>query len=823
MKKDQFADIVLPLAVKGRFTYRVPTKLEGTIRQGSMVIVQFGNRKLYSGIVNDLHYETPELETVKSVLDVLDLTPVINETQLKFWRWISEYYMCTIGEVMKAALPSGLCLESETQLKINPEFNDFKSLDNSSSLVFSIIENRGSALLKSLPGIVKNRNILKVINELVIKQAFIAGESILEKYKPRESPFIILSKKLTDKELNDILDSLIRAPQQQNVLSTFIRITGYKTGADLFPVKKSILLKQSGAFPSSINSLERKGILVSVNLEVSRLTDSEGKQEPLRELSMKQSEAYVKIKQQMNGKEIILLHGITSSGKTEIYIHLIEEHLKQGKQVLYLLPEIALTTQIIERLRKHFGSLTGVYHSRFNDAEKVEIWKKVADNKSGKGYQLILGVRSALFLPFNNLGLVIVDEEHDGSYKQHDPSPRYHARDSAIMLAGLAGAKTVLGSATPSIESYHNAVLGKYGFATLSERFGKINLPEIVVANTREAYRKKLMVSHFTPELLRAIDEALVKNEQVILFRNRRGFSPYIECSECGWIPSCTQCAVNLTYHKEINRLVCHYCGSATVIPIKCGNCGSISMVTRGFGTEKIEEEIKIIFPKARIARMDQDTTRKKNSFNKIIRAFEEKQTDILIGTQMISKGLDFENLTVVGILNAESILNYPDFRAHEKGFQLMTQVSGRAGRRQKHGKVIIQTSDPENHIIRLVLKHDYPGMYNYQSEERKLFNYPPFCRLISIVIKHKDRSKLNEFAALLGNDLKSKFGGRVLGPEFPLIQRIQLWYIKNILIKIEKDKPLAKAKHLINEAIEKLEKVKGTSSLKISVDVDPY
>jgi primosomal protein N' (replication factor Y) len=823
MKREQFADIILPLAVKGRFTYRIPAEFVGKVKPGSMVVVQFGNRKLYSGIVYELHESIPFLETVKDILDILDSAPVINKIQLKFWRWISEYYMCTIGEVMKAALPAGLCLESETQLKVNQEFNNLKSLDSASSLVFSIIENKGSAPLKSLPEMINSRNTLKIINDMIIKKAIIAGESISEKYKPRESTFIILSKKYTDKELNSILDTLKRASRQYDVLSALIRMTNYKTGADLFPVKKSMLLKESGALPSSISSLEKRGIIISVNLEVSRLKESAGKNEPPRELSTSQFETYISIKRQMVGKEIILLHGITSSGKTEIYTHLIEDQLKNGKQVLYLLPEIALTTQIIDRLRRHFGSLTGVYHSRFNDAEKVEIWKKVADNESAKGYQLILGVRSSLFLPFNKLGLVIVDEEHDGSYKQHDPSPRYHARDSAVMLAQLAGAKTVLGSATPSVESYHNAVLGKYGLALLNERFGKINLPDIVVANTREAYRKKLMVSHFTPELLQAIDEALDKNEQVILFRNRRGFSPYIECSECGWIPSCAQCAVNLTYHKEINRLVCHYCGSAAIIPVKCANCGSISMVTIGFGTEKIEDEIKIIFPKARVTRMDQDTTRKKNSFSNIIRAFEEKQTDILIGTQMISKGLDFENLTVVGILNAESILNYPDFRAHERGFQLMSQVSGRAGRRQKHGKVIIQTSDPENRIIRLVLKHDYISMFKYQSEERKLFNYPPFCRLINIVIKHKDRAKLNEFADLLGKDLKSKFGSRILGPEFPLIPRVQLWYIKNILVKIEKDRPLEKAKQIINEAIEKIHKVKGASSLRISVDVDPY
>jgi primosomal protein N' (replication factor Y) len=540
-------------------------------------------------------------------------------------------------------------------------------------------------------------------------------------------------------------------------------------------------------------------------------------------LSESQAIAYESIKCQLKEKDIALLHGVTSSGKTEIYIHLIEEQLKMGKQVLYMLPEIALTTQIILRLKRHFGTVTGVYHSRFSDPEKVEIWKKIADNDPAHSYRLILGVRSSLFLPFSNLGLIIVDEEHDGSYKQHDPAPRYHARDSAIMLAALHKAKTILGSASPSVESYNNAVKGKYGLTLLKERFGLIKLPSIIIANTREAYKRKLMVSHFTPELLQAMDEALGKDEQIILFQNRRGFSPYIECSECGSIPVCIQCAVNLTYHKGINKLVCHYCGYSTGMPSKCGNCNSTAMVTRGFGTEKIEDEIKIVFPSARVARMDQDTTRNKNSFNKIIRAFEERRTDILIGTQMISKGLDFENLTVVGVLNADNLLNYPDFRAHERSFQLMEQVSGRAGRRQKQGKVIIQTSDPANKIIRLVLRHDYEGMFRMQAEERMTFNYPPFCRMVKISIKHKDRALLNYYSGILGSDLKEIFGKRVLGPEAPVISQVQLWYIKTILIKIEREKPPAKAKQLIIEAIERLEKEKGSSSLKIAIDVDPY
>jgi primosomal protein N' (replication factor Y) len=654
-------------------------------------------------------------------------------------------------------------------------------------------------------------------------KAAMPSEVSLESYKPRVETFIKLTGLYTDKELNIILDNLVKAPKQHDLLSTYIRLSGYTSGAEIIPVKKSLLLSESGSSAGSTLALAKKGLLSEVSIAATRLNKDDSYQEPVKELSDAQLIAFRSINNQLKEKETVLLHGVTSSGKTEIYIHLIEEQLKNGRQVLYMLPEIALTTQIILRLKKHFGAVTGVYHSRFSDPEKVEIWKRVADNDPVNGYRLILGVRSSLFLPFSNLGLIIIDEEHDGSYKQHDPAPRYHARDSAIVLASIHNAKTILGSASPSVESYNNAVIGKYGLTELKERYGQIKLPHIILANTREAYKRKLMVSHFTPELLQSIDEALGKDEQIILFQNRRGFSPYIECSECGWIPVCTQCAVNLTYHKGIGRMVCHYCGYNTEMPSKCGNCNSSGMVTRGFGTEKIEDEIKIVFPDARVARMDQDTTRNKNSFNKIIRAFEERRIDILIGTQMISKGLDFENLTVVGVLNADNLLNYPDFRAHERSFQLMEQVSGRAGRRQKQGKVVIQTSDPANRIIRLVLRHDYESMFRIQAEERMTFNYPPFCRMVRISIKHKDRNSLNHFSDILGSDLKEIFGKRVLGPESPLISQVQLWYIKTILIKIEREKPHAKAKQLIIEAIERLEKESGASSLRISIDVDPY
>lgn len=760
---DRFADIILPIAVQGRFTYRIPDHLSEIVRAGVKALVQFGNKKIYTGIICKTHNEDPEIKSLRSIIEISDPLPVVNEKQLRLWSWISDYYMCYEGEVMKAAVPSAFFPEGETTSLISV------------------------------------------------------------KYKPKEETFIELAAPFSDKELNEIIDNLKNAPKQAEVINSYLHLSGYSLNSEIKPLRKSILLKDSKSLPGTIDLLIKKGILSSVSLEVGRLKDPGNHNENLRKLSDNQLIAYNSVIKSFKEKDIVLLHGVTSSGKTEIYIHLIEEQLKLGKQVLYMLPEIALTTQIILRLRKHFGSVTGVYHSRFNDQEKVEIWKRVADENKNSGYRLILGVRSSLFLPFSNLGLVIIDEEHDSSYKQHDPAPRYHARDSAIILASIHKAKTLIGSASPSIESYHNAVTGKYGLIELNERFGQIMLPVIVVANVREAYRKKLMVSHFTPELLNAVDEALCKDEQVILFQNRRGFAPYLECPECSWIPTCVQCAVNLTYHKSINKLVCHYCGYTSSMPAKCGSCSSPGLVTRGFGTEKIEDEIKIVFPGVRVGRMDQDTTRSKNSFDRIIKSFEEHRTDILIGTQMISKGLDFENLTVVGILNADNLLNFPDFRAHERSFQLMEQVSGRAGRRQKHGKVIIQTSDPDNRIIRLMLRHDYLNMFKIQIGERSAFNYPPFSRMIRINLKHKDRASLNNFADLFGNDLRTSFGKRVLGPEYPIISQIQLWYIKTILIKIEKERPLSKAKEMIREAITRLENEKGAGGLKIAIDVDPY
>jgi len=754
----RFADIILPIAFRGYLTYSVPEELSGIILTGSRVLVPLQNNKVCTGIVAHLHNNEPTFNKIKSIISCVDNEPLINERQLKLWRWISEYYMCSEGEVMKAAIPSLL-------------------------------------LPEGLPGTKPEGG-----------------------YRPKTLTCYKLNESIDNQKLQELLDKLVKAPRQYDTMMALLHLS--EEDREAVPVSR--LMIEKGVSASAISTLRNKNIIEQIEVPVDRtgISDSTPKVQP-KQLSILQQKALDEIKACFQNKGVVLLHGVTSSGKTEIYIHLIEEQLRLGKQVLYLLPEIALTSQIVDRMMLHFGSATGVYHSKFNEQEKVEIWNKVAE--SDNGYSLIIGVRSSLFLPFSKLGLVIIDEEHDTSYKQQDPAPRYNGRDTASVLASIHNASCLMGSASPSIESYFNALNGKYGLVEIRERFGAIKLPEIIIADSHEAARKKLMVSHFTPQLLSAMDDALCRNEQIILFRNRRGFSPYIQCPECGWIPVCNKCSVNLTYHKGINRLVCHYCGYSIQPSDTCGSCGSKGLATRGFGTEKLEDEIKIVFPTARVARLDQDTTGSKNAFNRIIKSFEQQRIDILIGTQMIAKGLDFENLTVVGILNADNMLNFPDFRAHERSFQLMSQVSGRAGRRQKQGRVIIQTNDPLNPVIRMVIRHDYSSLFKSQTEERLSFNYPPYCRMIRITLKHKDRSLLNGFAATLADQLRLDLGNRVLGPEYPVISMVQLWYIKNILLKIEKEKPVAFARKIISNAVDSVEKMSGAGGLRINVDVDPY
>ncbi len=823
MKQEFFADIILPLAVKGYYTYRVTEQLTGNILPGVRAIVSFGKKKLYTGIVRRVYSEKPYFAGLKDIIDVIDDSAVVDELQLNFWEWIAEYYMCYPGEVMKAALPPNFLPESETLLQVNIDSEPAEDIGDRYIQMINLIERKREAKLKDLIPVFGNREAMQMVNYLISRNLLVAGEKIHLRAIRKTEKYIVLTHDYTTDELEALLDSLKKAPKQYNLLHSYIRLSGYSPGRPIIPVRKALLLKESGSSISSMMSLQKKGILVSVDSgNQGETTVDEPLALPLP-LSEAQMHAFISIKEQIGKKGVILLHGVTSSGKTEIYIHLIKEYLDKGSQVLYLLPEIALTAQIVERLKKHFGKSVGVYHSRLSNTDKLKLREKIRENNPEERCNLILGVRSALFLPFRDLKMIIIDEEHDSSYKQQDPAPRYHARDSAIMLASMWGATTILGSATPSIESYYNASTGKYGYTELKVRFGKVNLPEIVLVNTRDAYRKKLMTSHFSPQLIEAVGHALKNHEQVMLFRNRRGFAPYLQCNQCGWIPQCNRCSVNLTYHRESNRLVCHYCGLTTTIVTKCPQCGSLEIETRGFGTEKIEDEIKLLFPDARVARMDYDTTRKQGAFNLIIKDFEDHKIDILVGTQMISKGLDFENLSVVGILNADTLLNFPDFRSYERAFQLMSQVSGRAGRRKKAGKVIVQTSEPDHRILRQVLRNDYKTFYQNQIEERKIFNYPPFCRLIKITIRHKDINLLKQISEEFASKLRQHFGNRILGPQVPVISRIQLWHIMEILVKIEKDKPVNKAKDIIREVIEGVSLIKGGAQAKISADVDPY
>jgi len=752
-----YADIILPLSLSELFTYRIPPGISKEIRKGAGVIVPFGKKNRYTGIVFKLHNDKPDLTSVKEIISMTDTGLFISEEQLGLWQWVSEYYYCSIGEVMNAALPAALLAADESG-----------------------------------------------------------------RFKKKTDTKLTLTRPYTDEELSVLLDGLQKTPARYRLMIKFLDMTSYGQEGSITSVSKSDLLKKSNTSYSLLNKLVESGILKEILEEKSRFAESKAKERRLKQLSDFQEEAYDDICSAFTKKNTVLLHGITSSGKTEIYIHLIEQALNRGEKVLYLLPEIALTAQIINRLRFHFGDLVGIYHSGLSDNEKAEVYRRICGNSALGEYRILLGVRSSIFLPVNNLGLIIIDEEHDSSYKQFDPAPRYNARDTVIMRAHICGARVVLGSATPSVESMYNARTGKYGYARLDRRFGDIKMPEIILTDSKEAHRKKAMISHFTPGLVSAIDEALDNGEQVVLLRNRRGFAHFIICADCGWTPICPNCSVNYTYHKKPGRLYCHYCGSSDSLPSRCANCSSTNIKLKGFGTEKVEDEISILFPDAKIDRMDYDSTRRKGSVEKLIQDLEEAKTDILIGTQMISKGLDIENLTVVGILNIEGMLFYPDFRAHERCFQLAAQVSGRAGRRKTRGKVIIQTADPFHPVMKQILNNDYEDMYQNQLEERKEFHYPPFSRLIRIYLKHRNRAVVTGAAEIMAANLRKFQGTRVLGPEFPPHSRIQDLYIKSILLKTDKSKSYMYIRELIKRNASALHQNKEFSSVRIYSDVDP-
>lgn len=817
----KFVDVILPLPIGNTFTYSVPDEWADQARIGMRVVVQFGKKKMYTGVIQLVHSVPPSVYKAKEIICLLDNEPILRRPQMKFWEWISSYYQAYLGEVYQAAVPAGLKLQSETQVCINPDFEAETHLSEKESKLLDALSDGKTIFVSELNKITEMRDVMPTLKQLLEKGAVEINEELTEKYRPKTDTFVRLTQEAKNEDnLRRIFDEIGRAKKQLEVLMMYIDLSKCLLPAKQKEVTRKELLERTGASAAVLSGLIERGALETYLKEIGRLDVTDIQTSEQFVLNENQQRAYNEIEKLFIEKQVVLLHGVTSSGKTEMYIQMINKVLSEGKQVLYLVPEIALTTQLTTRLKRVFGKRLGVYHSKFSDAERVEIWNNVLNDKT---YDVIIGVRSSVFLPFRQLGLVIVDEEHESSYKQYDPAPRYHARNAAIMLASMHGAKTLLGTATPAIETYHNALTGKYGLVELTQRHEEMAMPEILVVDTKEAYRKKQMESVFTPLLLEKIGKALQNHEQVILFQNRRGYAPYIECKVCAFVPHCKNCDVSLTVHKVFNTLTCHYCGYTEPIPTVCPKCGTPgSLSTKGFGTEKIEDEIKLIFPDARVSRMDLDTTRSKKSYDKIISDFEQLKVDILIGTQMVSKGLDFEKVSLVGILNADNMLNFPDFRAHERAYQLMAQVSGRAGRKNKRGTVILQTSSPEHAIIGQVIRNDFKAMYATQCEERQLFRYPPFYRIIQIVLRHRDPNVVSKAAGRLATDLRAVFGSRVLGPNIPVVARVQNLYIKHILLKIENEASAQRAKDILRQITDQVLADPKFKSLWVNLDVDP-
>ena len=746
-----FVDVILPLPLDGVFTYSVPTSEEGRVKVGARVLVPFGRNKTYVGIISHIHNQSPEGYQTKDILQVMDFSPILLDSQLKLWQWISDYYMSPIGEVYKAALPSGLKAE--------------------------------------------------------------------DGYKPKTELYIRLTSPFrSEQALHVALNMLQRADKQQKTFIDYLALSGWDSGVGT-ELTRDELLNQGHSLPT-INALVKRGLLETYECEVGRLNNNqEPHLENIKPLSTTQQDAFNQIQFSFLKKNVTLLHGVTSSGKTEIYIHLIQQALEQKKQVLYLLPEIALTVQMMERLQRVFGNRLGIYHSKYADAERVEIWQK---QLSQNPYDVILGARSAVFLPFQRLGLVIIDEEHETSYKQQEPMPRYHARSAAIMLAQMFGAKTLLGTATPCVETYHNAKTGKYALVELFQRYQGIELPEIQIVDIKDLQHRKMMNGPFSPLLLNKVREALERGEQAILFQNRRGYAPVIECKQCGWVPHCQHCDVSLTLHRSLNQLTCHYCGYTYQVPTECPNCGCTQLQTRGYGTEKIEAEVRDIFPEARIARMDLDTTRSRHAYERIISDFSAGRTNLLIGTQMISKGLDFDKVSVVGILNADTMLNYPDFRAYEHAFMMMSQVSGRAGRKGRRGLVILQTKSPDLPLIQQVVHNDYSAFYRSLIAERQQFHYPPYYRLIDVYLKHRSDSVVETASIELAGWLRHWFGTRVLGPDKPSVAKVKSLSIRKLVLKFEQGINMTEVRKYLALAQQQMLQDKRYSSLQIYYDVDP-
>ena len=819
MKK--YVDVIVPLPIASQYTYSLPTEWEESVQEGCRVVVSFGRKKFYTAIVTKVHYAAPDGYETKDIEEVLDTSPILLPRQFQFWEWLASYYLCTLGDVYKAAMPSGMKLESETVVVYNDEFEATHPLGDSEQRLLDLLSTDKEQCVTQLQRAIGLKNILPIVKRLLDKEAIFVKEDLKRNYKPRtEARVRLVNRELDEPGMMTLFNELSRAKKQLAVLMKYVELSGWAgRGEYLQEVTKKTLLEKAGATSTIFNGLVDKGIFEVYYQEIGRLDKSEVATMEGNTLNPAQQEAFQGIMDSFRQKNVCLLHGVTSSGKTEIYIHLIQEALKAGKQVLYLLPEIALTTQITERLKRVFGKRLGVYHSKFPDAERVEIWKKQLGEEE---YDVILGVRSSIFLPFKRLGLVIVDEEHENTYKQQDPAPRYHARSSAIMLTSMYGAKVLLGTATPSVESYFNATSGKYGLVELKERYKDIQLPHIERVDIKELAHQKRMQGPFSPMLVKEVHDALERKEQVILFQNRRGFAPMMECHTCGWVPKCKNCDVSLTYHKGMNQLTCHYCGCTYQVPRSCPACGGVELMNRGFGTERIEDDIQLIFPEARVARMDLDTTRTRSAYEKIIADFEQGKTDILVGTQMVSKGLDFLNVSVVGILNADSMLNYPDFRSYERAFQLMAQVAGRAGRKNKQGLVVLQTKSPELPVIHQVMRNDYEQLYYDQLAERQMFRYPPYYRLIYVYLKHRKESVLDMAADAMATMLRSGLGDRVLGPDKPSVARIQTLYIKKMIVKVEQTASMTKVRDYLMAVQRSIVEDERFRSLIVYYDVDP-
>lgn len=813
-----FIEVVLPLAVSKTFTYQVSEAEFHYIQIGMRVAVPFGKTKIYTALVLDKNNTPPQLYEAKEIHQILDEKPVVNLHQIEHWKWIASYYMCSLGEVFRSALPSGYILESETIISAreNAEL-DSDDLKDDEYLILEALKSQSSITVQDVIKILGKKTVFPIINRLLAKGALVLQEEISEQYKPKLIRYIKLYDSfLQQEQLAELLEVLSKAKKQRELVLHYFQLQAREKA----PISVKKLIETSGSSSAIVKSLVDKTIFEEYYIAQDRVAFDKEDDSQFT-LSEAQQTAFDSIQENFKTFDVNLLHGVTASGKTEIYIKLLEQYIKEGKQVLFLLPEIALTTQLVQRLTAYFGNEVAVFHSKYTNNERIEVWNQVLEN-SPKA-KVVIGVRSALFLPFSDLGCIIVDEEHEQTFKQNDPAPRYHARDSAIVLAKQHGAKVVLGSATPSLETYYNVQTNKYGLTELKVRYGNVVLPEIQLVDLKDKYFRKKMSGHFSDELLEEITETLSKGEQVILFQNRRGFSPYVECMTCGHVPHCPSCDVSLTYYKFKNQLRCHYCGHSIANPTHCHSCQSVDVTSKGFGTEQIEMELKTLFPEKNIGRMDQDTTRGKFGFEKIIDSFKNREIDVLVGTQMLAKGLDFDNVTLVGILNADNLLNQPNFRAYERAYQMMMQVSGRAGRSEKKGKVVIQTYNPYHNTIQQVLGNDYMGMYKEQIYERQNFKYPPFFRLVKLTLKHRDFDKLKEGSMWIYNVLSQNLDMPVLGPEEPAINRIRNEYIRTIMIKIPVQKHLGNTKKNIAKVLMSFEAVPQYRSIKVKVDVDVY